>query len=297
MIRFEQLPLSDLDHLFLSTHLQCVYMHLAEQDDRWECTRHTHDHIEFGYIHKGHGQYHIGEIEYRAETGDIFVIPPGVTHFEVHDAEHPFEIMFLMVKHHGDRAAELSQLMERLQGKIRAKQQHKLKQIMNDIYAEIMNREQGYVSSIDAKLKTLYVQLQREVFPHQPRLAAPSAFAANEERNSIILTEIKEFVSSHLDQKCTVAQVAQHFFYHPKYVSLLFKKETGQSLSDYIMAAKLERARELLTQTNESVETIANMLGFSSLQHLYKWFKQHTSITPLQYRNQYKSSKSNQSEQ
>lgn len=284
MIRMTELPVNDLDTLLLPIYVQCVYMHLAEQKDMWECESHTHTHCEFGYVYKGRGVFHIDGTDYEVTAGDLFVIPQGVSHYEVHDEHTPFEIMFLMVKHHGERSEELDQLLYELRGKAAIVQTRRLKMIMDDIYEEIGGRHKGYLSMIDGKLKSLYVLLLRQTLPEADKSEAAAGDRSSIHRNKQVIAQVETYLEENYTTRCTVETVAQHFFYHPKYLSALYKKETGLALSEYIARKRMERTKTWLAQTNMPIELIADKLGFSSPQHLYKRFKQDMNMTPLQYR-------------
>ena len=71
------------------------------------------------------------------------------------------------------------------------------------------------------------------------------------------------------------------------YLSRLFKKELGISISDYILEKKIEKSENLLKYSDYSLVDIANYLAFSSQSHFIQTFKKAVGITPNKYRNQY----------
>ncbi len=287
MIRQTKLSISPVDRLFLDIQLQCVYMHVAEQKDRWECAFHTHEYLEFGFIYKGTGLYHIDGVDYQASAGDVFIIPANVEHFEVNHPDCPFEIIFLMVKHVGKNTEEFNNHLGMFKGKVHPNQGKKVREIFDNIYDEIMIKAPGYLALIDAQLKSLYLLLYRQIAAaEEPGLKEPQK-AAFSRKNLRVLEKINAYLLLHMDEKCTIESIAQHFFYHPKYLSQIIKRETGKTLSDYIQAMRIEKSRELLSQSDIPIEQIAEKLGFSSVQHFYKRFKTEVGVTPNMYRNNY----------
>ena len=287
MIRQTELPISYMDRLFLDIQLQCVYMHVAEQKDRWECEFHTHEYLEFGFIYKGTGLYHIDGVDYQASAGDVFIIPAKVEHFEINNPECPFEIIFFMVKHVGRNVEEFNDNLGQFKGKVHLTQGKKVREIFDNIYDEIVIKSPGYIAFIDAQLKSLYILLYRQIVaPEGPGLNESQKLTSSE-RNLRVLEKINEYLLLHMDEKCSIESMAQHFFYHPKYLSQIIKKETGKTLSDYIQSMRIDRSKELLSQSDISIEQIAEKLGFSSVQHFYKRFKTEAGITPNMYRNKY----------
>ncbi|WP_127579496.1 response regulator transcription factor [Paenibacillus koleovorans] len=93
-----------------------------------------------------------------------------------------------------------------------------------------------------------------------------------------------EYVSQHLDKRIGLEEVAEHLHLNTSYFSRLFKKETGRTFIDYVTHAKLNRAKELLDQTNYPIGKIAELLGYDNLSYFIKLFKAHLGVTPVEYR-------------
>lgn len=68
------------------------------------------------------------------------------------------------------------------------------------------------------------------------------------------------------------------------YLSTLFKKETGQTLTEFVNRRRIKMAKKLLKTTNLQVQTIAQHCGILDLQYFTKLFKKYEGITPKEYR-------------
>lgn len=97
----------------------------------------------------------------------------------------------------------------------------------------------------------------------------------------------KNYIYSHLHDKLTVQSLADALDINANYLSGLFQKYEGISLSHYILREKIERAKNLLTYSEYSYIEIATYLGFSSQSHLGAQFKKITGCTLRQYRSTY----------
>ncbi|MGO4911452.1 helix-turn-helix domain-containing protein [Leeuwenhoekiella sp. W20_SRS_FM14] len=84
-----------------------------------------------------------------------------------------------------------------------------------------------------------------------------------------------------------ISTIAKHFQITSSTLSNYFKKETGNSLHNYIILYKLGIAQERLTQSNFTVSQIANQLGFTDESHLTRIFKKYCKVTPKQYKESY----------
>ncbi len=91
-----------------------------------------------------------------------------------------------------------------------------------------------------------------------------------------------DYVSKHLHDPISAVDIAPHTAYSSKYLAILFKKETGQTLTGFILAQRIEEAKRLLLQ-NRSSEEVAYLLGFCSQSHFIQRFKQVTGTTPQKF--------------
>lgn len=100
----------------------------------------------------------------------------------------------------------------------------------------------------------------------------------------IIIKNLKSFINDNLEFDISTENMAQFFHYNPRYLGRLFKKETGYYIYEYITKMRIERAKELLSRTNQSVITVANAIGFNNVTYFNKIFKEITGITPTEFR-------------
>jgi AraC-like DNA-binding protein len=84
-----------------------------------------------------------------------------------------------------------------------------------------------------------------------------------------------------------MASVADHFNYHPKYLSSLLHKQTGQTFRDLIVHIKLQNALNYLLYTDYSIEQIVDLIGYKDKSSFYSLFKKEYSMSPDRYRKQY----------
>lgn len=68
------------------------------------------------------------------------------------------------------------------------------------------------------------------------------------------------------------------------YLGRIFRESTQTSISQYLNQTRIRRAEELLRETEQPVETVAGLVGFSNPKYFYVVFKNITGQTPLQFR-------------
>jgi AraC family transcriptional regulator len=98
------------------------------------------------------------------------------------------------------------------------------------------------------------------------------------------MRQLLEFIETNLDQPLTLDAMAAHVGISPLYLARAFKAAIGQSPHQYVLARRIERAKELLRNTEMPIIDVALSVGFSSQSHLSHWMIRQTGITPAVYR-------------
>lgn len=159
--------------------------------------------------------------------------------------------------------------------------------------------EGGAVPAKAYKLSDLYInkidQCKRmtEIFEYRKRSLYDFAKLVVEERakraNSRYTEQCKEYIRKYYHQKIYISDIAKALGISESHLSRIFKKETGESIQEYSMHMRIERAENLLKYSEASLTEISEYLCFSSQSHFGKVFKVHKNMTPKQYRDYYKS--------
>ena len=95
---------------------------------------------------------------------------------------------------------------------------------------------------------------------------------------------VSDYVQHHLSEPVDVEALAKSMFLSRTYLANKFKKESGTTLTDFILKEKVEEAKRLLRYTDKHATAIAVYLGFSSQSHFANVFKKYTGKTPSEYR-------------
>jgi AraC family transcriptional regulator len=95
-----------------------------------------------------------------------------------------------------------------------------------------------------------------------------------------------DYIHAHLGCDLTLMRIAASINISPSHFASLFKQATGDSLHQYVIKQRVERAKLLLTTTDLPIASIAFQVGFSSQSHLNQHCKRLTGMTPKQLANQ-----------
>ena len=93
-------------------------------------------------------------------------------------------------------------------------------------------------------------------------------------------TDIKTYLEENLDKPVHLSELAAHFSYSPSTLKTVFKEETGESIIAYYNRLRLDAARRMLSEKNESISEIAYALGFHTPSHFSSFFKKMSGLSP-----------------
>lgn len=92
------------------------------------------------------------------------------------------------------------------------------------------------------------------------------------------------YIDSDLTANLSLNAMAEMHSLSPAYLSALFKKETGQTLTGFVNKKRIHHAKHLLKSTGLQVQTIAQYCGILDVHYFSKLFKKYTDMTPKEYR-------------
>lgn len=112
---------------------------------------------------------------------------------------------------------------------------------------------------------------------------APISCAGDKRINGAI-----EYIKLHYDSKLSLYSLADSLSLSYAQFHRLFKKQLGTTPERYLIGIRMEKARELLSSTDLSVERISYSCGFENCYYFSLAFKKHTNLSPTAYRKQHR---------
>jgi AraC family transcriptional regulator len=98
------------------------------------------------------------------------------------------------------------------------------------------------------------------------------------------MRRVIEYIEEHLDGNLSLEAMAAEVEISPMYLARAFKAAIGQSPHRYVLGRRIDRAKELLRNTDIPVVDVALSVGFSSQSHLSHWFQRYVGVSPAAYR-------------
>lgn len=103
-----------------------------------------------------------------------------------------------------------------------------------------------------------------------------------------ILYDIEKYIQENFYKRITIKEVANKFYMNSAYLGQIFKKKFGVCFIDYVHQYRLEKAKELLKQTDLKIYEISDKIGYKCPDNFIEKFEKTNKLTPLQYRKNFK---------
>lgn len=101
------------------------------------------------------------------------------------------------------------------------------------------------------------------------------------------VSDISRYIDRNLNGKIALEDIASELNMSRTHLCAVFKQETGMTINEYITQRKVEEAKRLLVDTDRSIGSIGEGLGFSSQCYFQSVFKKTVGITPLEFRKRH----------
>ncbi len=145
--------------------------------------------------------------------------------------------------------------------------------IIEIIKAIYMCEKSGHVRTASSMLEALLNELAYEINSNQV--------------SDNLKKKIDSYIKWNQESVISVKSLSHEFGYHEKYLSRKFHQETGQTLKRYLMNKNLEKARNLLLNTEYSVEQIGMMCGYSDAHNFTRMIRIELGMPPSEFRNRF----------
>ena len=128
----------------------------------------------------------------------------------------------------------------------------------------------------------VFTQVRKEL----DEAAAPLRSAQPERQgadSTDVVRRIQQYIAIHV-QDATLASIADYVRMNPYYLSSFYHQQTGEKLSDYLFGVRMQRAGQLLRETDERIAQIAQEVGYTTSNSFSRGFSQYYGMTPREYR-------------
>lgn len=256
---------------------------------QWEHSVHKHTYFEIIFILKGQGRHNLNGNSFDYSDGDVFLVGPEDFHdFDIHSLTEfcfiRFNESFLKQQaHDGNTWQQIVETLLYTSSQSRGSIVHdlvekqKLHHLLQVLESEYQNPESSYFEIIrDNLMRSMMMILARNLLGQNTASIAP-----NDSVEAIL-----RYIKQHIYQPdfLTIEHLAEVFHYSPAYISIFFKRHTGEPLKQYITKLKMSLIEARLQFSQHTLTEIADEFGFTDESHFCKQFRKYTGNTPTAFR-------------
>ena len=101
------------------------------------------------------------------------------------------------------------------------------------------------------------------------------------------LEKVKEYLDEHFAEKITLDELSEQFFINKYYLTRIFKDTYGSTISHYVLAKRITRAKQLLRFSDMTMDEIAATVGMNDANYFSRAFRKVEGISPTEYQKQW----------
>lgn len=124
----------------------------------------------------------------------------------------------------------------------------------------------------------------RSWFVDKVEMATQNILSKREECSNNIVDNAREYIKANYSKALNLDEVSYYVNVSPYYFSKIFKEGTGENFIEYLTNIRIEKAKELLSNTDYSMKEICVMVGYSDPNYFSRSFKKNVGVTPTEYK-------------
>lgn len=261
---------------------------ICHYDQQYKCKEHLHDFLEFVYILSGKCVHTVDGKVFPLKKGDMLIINYDQTHSIVGGTGEFFNV-FLKPEYLNENLADQCDAFALLNLAEFSEFKNTLREIKNVV--SFSDFERVTVENILRNLETEmnqtpagYALSSRSWFNLLLVMVLRKMSQVLTERFSGISDDLLAFIRTHCREKLEMGGIAKKCHYNPSYFSRSFRAYTGMSFTEYLKEVRIERAAQLLANTDLQVQEVCYEVGYADKTKFFRDFRKINGQTPLAYR-------------
>ena len=234
--------------------------------------------FELTIITDGEGVVSTNGRDTAVKRGDIYLSFPYELHGIRSSVDAPMKYDFCsFYTDDGEYASRLNELTSLLSTDERVFSDERISALVCDAISEFVDEKSDSEELLHSIFKQIMIYLLRDALKgasHRVRGASGA---------DAVCYRVMNYIDTHAATLTSLDELAEALGYNYSYLSDLFKRSTGMTVSSYYRGQRLELAREMLREGSMNVGEVAARLGYSSLYSFSRSFKEKFGISPKQY--------------
>lgn len=234
---------------------------------------HTLEHYELCFLLEGTADYYVESAVYTLHPGDLLLTKKAENHFARPQNDEPYKILSVRFSETDVRSSNRADLQTFLDsrplGQYNMYPAAQFKNTHWKYYLQQINDHQELPDLMGVYLSVLLTELM---------LAFTTMNQPSHHRSDQLFTVIA-YINSHLSEPMSVESLCQRFFISRSHLNRLFRKMTGASVWDYVVAKRLVYAKVLL-EAGDPPAVACQKSGFNDYSPFYRAYKARYGVSP-----------------
>lgn len=257
---------------------ELLYVAEVWRPEKWEVHRHQHtEHWEVKLQVAGEATWQLADKTVRLTSGDLLVLPPSAPHQLMKAAKGRRHVIFLGLEPAAifKRVPGLEESWSRVTEACVVPGAEAVRVPMRLLIREVRSDRPQRAEAIRSTLDLIAVEVGRSIVAAQERELLPRHPA---------VADACRLLEEHSEKPWRLHELGRFVGLSPNHLATLFKNELGTTPHQYLLQARIAKARSLLKTTDMSVTDIAFEVGFTSSQHFARVFKKLESCSARDFR-------------
>lgn len=227
------------------------------------------------YVFEGEGVLHIDGKEFVVKKNQFFLLPPNVLVYYQANEDNPWH--YAWIQFHGFKSTEILEKIgvTRKQPIYTPVEQNE--ELKDAVIEMILHREKEYTC-----IAFMYL-----LFDMMNKWAGKMEKEKEKKQQTLnYVREAIEFINLKYCEPIMVQHIADHCGVDRAYLSKIFKYATGNTLQEYLIQFRIKRAKQLLKETDLSVQYVSYSVGYNDPFTFSKVFKKQQGVSPSEWRSQ-----------
>lgn len=278
---------------------KCSFCNVFEATDQHPSGEllHTHDYTQIWYVTRGQCEHYVEDRFYLMTAGDTFLIPPKMEHrtvlcpdSAVISVELSLEDVLPAQKSQTDLQSHLDMMLvmnflensrsRQPRFRFRPESMPKVDRLMKELLEEFNQEAPCYQDMLRVRLQELLLLFIREFIVSPDYRATDATY----ERYRSLMDKTIAYIDAHYTESLSLEDACRISTLSKTYFCYLFKLITKQTFVEYITQRRVQGAMRLLENTDCSIQTVSEQMGFHDAAHFSRTFRKVVGVSPRAYR-------------
>ncbi|WP_071130290.1 helix-turn-helix domain-containing protein [Enterococcus timonensis] len=257
------------------------------RDGAYNMIKHWHPEFEIQYFIKGRRHFFIEDRAFAVKPGSLVLVNSGQIH-NTYSEKFIFHDRVLLLFEQEKFAPQMKTFdldllafFAKNWGVIQIPQEDRvyIEHLFARLAQEAADKNFMFKAEADLLMVELFIYLARLKNSGQAETLAPQSQEINE-----VVQQVTHYIRKNYATVGSLDELAKLFFVDKFYLSRIFKKSTGQTITEFTNIQKIQHAQKLLEDTNDSIAQISLKVGYENKTYFDRVFKKYVETSPVRYR-------------